>query len=712
MGKRKAGGHYPSGSNPSSDGRAATHGHSNRNQQSESGPSVRGQGHHAPTAAEIVALVEAKTGKPMVREGDEWKGPCPNPACPEGPGTDRFYIRANGKYFCRKCCADGSDKAAFLALTESFRGKRKAKPFTRRWTHTNVRGEQVTVVRQGKGKGKRVFRDPAGIEGPFLPLGQPGKNETAVIVEGEIARDAIRSAGYEGVCWIGGSKNWHKTDWSRLECADVVLWPDNDGTGRNAMFAIGSKLHERGMTLRMVAPPDDVKTGWDAADADHETVHRLIEAAPDWAPTTKQAESFTDRAIFLERGADGFADGLKQLGHEIRCNIRSGVMERRGEETGGKWVEVNEGWVESVRAEMFRRFRLMLKTAPEGARYDVNQKNFRAWMTAITYDAGYVDPFFLWLKDLPEWDGKKRLDGLIGRLFKVAEGEEKLAAWCGRYIFAGAVNRALHPGAAQHESPVFIGKGEVGKSSFVKLTLPAFGREQWYTENFNMCADQQRQLQCILGKVFVEMGEMQGVRRVEHSALKAFLSTDVDNAVRLPYAPAPVAHPRRCIFVGTTDKSSCLPNDDNLRRFVAIRVAAKGKRGPAAFKRIQAYMEANRDQLWAEAVAWIKAGNIPNLPAALRPAAQESAETARLHDSHITDALADQESLLVDQAREKGGLTMTEIVGLLGRSFEEQYERGTRSFEMRLAQELDGLKWVQVRRMREGKRVRLWHPSK
>ena len=71
------------------------------------------------TANEIVALVEAATGRPMKRSSGQWEGPCPNPACPKGPGENRFYVLEDGGYFCRKCCPDGSDKAAFLALTYS-----------------------------------------------------------------------------------------------------------------------------------------------------------------------------------------------------------------------------------------------------------------------------------------------------------------------------------------------------------------------------------------------------------------------------------------------------------------------------------------------------------------------------------------------------------------------------------------------------------------
>ncbi len=54
----------------------------------------------------------------LKKVGGELKGPCPNPLCPGGPGKDRFYVRASGKAYCRKCCPDGTDVQAFKALLE------------------------------------------------------------------------------------------------------------------------------------------------------------------------------------------------------------------------------------------------------------------------------------------------------------------------------------------------------------------------------------------------------------------------------------------------------------------------------------------------------------------------------------------------------------------------------------------------------------------
>ena len=48
--------------------------------------------------------------------GGQLCGPCPRGGCAQNDG---FYVYPSGAYFCRKCCPDGGDKDAFLALKES-----------------------------------------------------------------------------------------------------------------------------------------------------------------------------------------------------------------------------------------------------------------------------------------------------------------------------------------------------------------------------------------------------------------------------------------------------------------------------------------------------------------------------------------------------------------------------------------------------------------
>ena len=96
-------------------------------------PKTKGRGREtAKTAVEASTAAEAQTGPVdaltlahalgLRKIGDEWHGACPNPAC--DADDDGFYVRLdNNRVFCRKCCPDGKDAAAFKTLLRAIEDK-------------------------------------------------------------------------------------------------------------------------------------------------------------------------------------------------------------------------------------------------------------------------------------------------------------------------------------------------------------------------------------------------------------------------------------------------------------------------------------------------------------------------------------------------------------------------------------------------------------
>ena len=138
------------------------------------------------------------------------------------------------------------------------------------WTYDTVAGQSVTVKRK-RGKGTRPWREPGGIEGPYLPLdielldGEP----TLVIVEGERDRDAMRSKAsrWPVTCWISGAQNWDKTDWSMMKGRKVILFPDRDQKGVRAMEELADHLDELGADTWAADIPDSHNGEPDGAGA-------------------------------------------------------------------------------------------------------------------------------------------------------------------------------------------------------------------------------------------------------------------------------------------------------------------------------------------------------------------------------------------------------------------------------------------------------------
>ncbi len=111
-----------------------------------------------------------------------------------------------------------------------------------------------------------------------------------LVVEGEKCRTAGADAlpAYAVVSWPGGSKGLRHVDFTPLAGRDVVLWPDADGPGRDAMLGYtdySGLLHEgaaqrawhagarRLRYIDVAGQPD----GWDIADA-------LDPARDNWSP--------------------------------------------------------------------------------------------------------------------------------------------------------------------------------------------------------------------------------------------------------------------------------------------------------------------------------------------------------------------------------------------------------------------------------------------
>ena len=65
-----------------------------------------------------------------------------------------------------------------------------------------------------------------------------------LIVEGEKAADAAGALfpDYVAITWPNGGKAAGKADWQPLSGRDVVLWPDADAPGRDAMATVARCL--------------------------------------------------------------------------------------------------------------------------------------------------------------------------------------------------------------------------------------------------------------------------------------------------------------------------------------------------------------------------------------------------------------------------------------------------------------------------------------
>ena len=372
--------------------------------------------------------------------------------------------------------------------------------------------------------------------------------------------------------------------------------------------------------------------------------------------------------------------------HEVRYNLRIGSIEVK--RTGEIWEQLTD----LIRQVYIEKIATTCTAGGKIARF--SQDRFHSAVMALAA-IRQEDPVRVWLDELPPWDNEIRLPFLLDEFF--GAGRDALAQWASIYMMLGPIQRAKKPGCELQQIPVLIGSQNIGKSTFLERILPQEHRGMWLKQGLHIQKDPQRNYEQISRALIVEYAELAGVRHGEVEFLKSFLTTTIDQ-VRRPYARAPEDFPRRCVFVGTSNDYNCLPNDPTgNRRFVVI---------PCPRKVIGAlpWIEANRNQLWAEAQYRYWSGERAGLDANL-------SEMQESRNSEYRDADEIEIQIAAVMSGIPGDYTMQEIAEKIGLARIGKYgdpEMIDRRVQTRLSAAMRNFGAVPVKETIEGKQVRLW----
>lgn len=215
-----------------------------------------------------------------------------------------------------------------------------------------------------------------------------------------------------------------------------------------------------------------------------------------------------------------------------------------------------------------------------------------AQVIAFIAEEHRVNPLRVHLKQF-RWDGTKRIDTWLPHYIGTKDTEYTRAI--GRKWLISAVARAMEPGCQADHMLILEGEQGIGKSQ----ALRALGG-QFYSEYAGGITgggtSHKDMVAVILGKMIVELSELASTRKSEMDALKAVLTTCVDD-VRLSYERDAKSYARTCIFAGTTNQMGQVYIQDytGARRFWPTLA---GECGPIRVPQLKE----DRDQLWAEAV--------------------------------------------------------------------------------------------------------------
>ena len=377
---------------------------------------------------------------------------------------------------------------------------------------------------------------------------------------------------------------------------------------------------------------EDAQASYDTATMPGEFEPRARPAAPKKIITLPPVRSMANAQACMAH-----------LGYEFRLNARSQrpqVRDARKHSGGG----VFEGWFDMsdpVRDRIIDDIALFVLEGDEDdatpMRWSVEA--FRRALSAWSADA--IDPFRSYLLGLERDPAGKRIDDVLHEVFG-ADKDCPLTRWASRALFMVPVQRCIEipdeantgPGAHVKVMPILNGPQGIGKSPFLKHLLPPDARETLFSDAFDFAANAQRQLECQLGRVIVECGELSGFYGAALAAMKVAISKTDLSGVRMAFKELVVDFPRRDFIVGTSDApTEFLPADvAGNTRFVVAEL----KHG----SNVEAYLAEHRDQLWADAVHQYRTEGVrAPLPRTLEPLQAARNELHRWRDPMLEERL-------------------------------------------------------------------------
>lgn len=192
------------------------------------------------------------------------------------------------------------------------------------------------------------------------------------------------------------------------------------------------------------------------------------------------------------------------------------------------------------------------------------------------------------------WDGVSRLDHWA-TVYCGALNPKISNLLCRKWLIS-AIARIYRPGCLADYMLVFEGPQGCFKTSLLRVLGGRFFGELTSSLDGSGLRDA---VESNIGKWIIEIGELDMFRKTDVTRWKAFLTRTTDR-VRLAYDRRTQDYPRSNVCAGTTNDAQYLHDPSGARRIWPLRVT---KIDLAALIR-------DRDQIWAEALALYRAGEL------------------------------------------------------------------------------------------------------
>lgn len=421
------------------------------------------------------------------------------------------------------------------------------------------------------------------------------KTDVLLICEGE--KKAVAAMKYLGhpAVGIAGCHNWKAHgrndvvhDWiseviNRLQPKKVLLVPDGDIRRYDIAQSYGtfaSILRRAGVDVAIPMLPsvddkiDDLLIQWGSESVERFNALTLRE---DFVENPRSLIREYELAVRETKG------GLTPK--DLEANYL--ILLRRHPAFRNIWYNLDKSCVMVDNKQMDPEIGMMniLNYFQYSLGFDASLKKITDTAMAVAKERG-VSPFLEKL-DKTAWDGVPRLETMF--VDYCGSPATPVVLETGRKWLVASVNRMLDPGCIVDYMVVAQGAQGIGKSSFPSIV---WGRD--YVVSFMGHYDSKDTGMLLHGGLLVNFEEMTVMHKKDLASLKAMITNRID-AFREPYGRAVVQRPRRNVLYGSVNEARFLPSDSTGQRRWAV----------IPFRQVEfKKLEADRDQLWAE--AWHK----------------------------------------------------------------------------------------------------------
>ena len=244
-----------------------------------------------------------------------------------------------------------------------------------------------------------------------------------------------------------------------------------------------------------------------------------------------------------------------------------------------------------------------------------SQRNYQIAVTKVSDDRSY-HPIREYIDALPEWDKIPRVDTLLIDYLGAEDNAYVRAVT--RKTLCAAVRRVQEPGVKFDTMLVLNGPQGIGKSTLISRLAG-----EWFSDSLNLGDTKDKTAaEKLQGYWILEIGELAGLRKAEVETLRSFLSRQND-IYRAAFGRRATPHPRQCIFFGTTNaESGYLRDTTGNRRFWPVKTPGGGS------KHSWDITAEEIEQIWAEVLVYVKAGEKLHLAADIESLAKEEQREA------------------------------------------------------------------------------------